>query len=281
MRVVVGPERVGHISDPNVSPEGNLHSIAPQVKFTSAEFRGEGGGKDHNPAILDLHLPNLGKLFEMVQVFQVLLMLSRGASKCVQTLLECEEPPGLSRDPPGILLEVLLGKAHLLFQEGRLFLEATSTLAEIGLPDSGLPLSAPRGFSLFCLVPQRLQGVLERFQTEWRERSEFFEDPREAQVEEAPEEEKPELFLLLEEVKEAIDVCVDNFTDGSPFVVCEHLSSADLEAGGEGLLGGRRDGIPEREGESGLWNARPDPEQDGRGRKGEVMKDDAYSAKRP
>jgi len=141
-------------------------------------------------------------------------------------------------------------------------------------------LSAPRDRGLLRLVPQNREGILEGFHAERREGAELREDLRETQVEQAPEDERPESFLLPQQVKEAIDVCVDNFTDGSPFVVFEHLSSADLEAGGEGLLGCRSDGIPEREGEAALRNTRPDPEQDRGSREGEVMKGDGVGAER-
>jgi hypothetical protein len=179
MWVVVSPQYVCQIADPNVTRKGNLHPKASQVKFTPAEFRAEGSGEDRDLAILDLHLSDLKKLLELIQIFQVLLMLRRGASEGVETLLECDKLPGLGRDPSGVLLEVLLGEAHLLLQEGGLFLEATSTLPEISLPDSALPLSAPRDRGLLRLVPQNREGILEGFHAERREGAELREDLRE------------------------------------------------------------------------------------------------------
>jgi hypothetical protein len=73
MGVIVGPERVGYVSDPNISGKGNFHPEASQVKLMAPVFCLEGIGKDRNPAIVDMHLPDLGELFELIQIFQVLL----------------------------------------------------------------------------------------------------------------------------------------------------------------------------------------------------------------
>jgi hypothetical protein len=279
--VVVSSYCVSEIPDPNIPGKGDLHPIAPKVKFTTAEFRLEGSGEDGDPAILDLHNPDLGELLELVQVFQVLLVRRWDPPEGVETLLVCAELPGLGRDPTSILFQVLLGEAHLLFQKGGLFLQASSTFLQIGVAGPGLALSAPRGRCLLCLLPKRLERVLEGLRSKGRECSELLQDPREAQVKQPPQKEWPEFPLLPEEVKEKVDVRVDNLADCSSFLVFEHLSAADLDARREGLLGWWRDGIPDSEGEAALRDAGPDPEQDGRGREGEVMHVDGLTAERP
>jgi hypothetical protein len=73
MGVVVGPERVGQVSDPNISSEGNFHPEASQVKLMAPILCLEGIGEHRDQAIVDMHLPDLGELFELIQILQVLL----------------------------------------------------------------------------------------------------------------------------------------------------------------------------------------------------------------
>ena len=150
-------------------------------------------------------------------------------------------------------------------------MDATATFLEIELPDLRLALSVPRGCCRLRLLSKGLEGGLEGIEFERGEGSELLEEPRKAQVEQAPQEERPEDSVLAEEIKEDVDVSVDDFCHRSPFGVSKNPSPADVRAGGEGLLGRRRDGIPKSERDVGLRNAGPDPEQDRRGREGEVM----------
>jgi len=114
---------------------------------------------------------------------------------------------------------------------------ATPAFLNIGLPDLGLPSSVPSGCCLLGLLPERLQGGLERIQSERGQTSELCEDPGETQVKQASQEEWPELSVLTEEVEEDVDVSFDDFCHGSPFLVPKSPSPTDVRAGGKAVLG--------------------------------------------
>jgi len=254
--VVIGPDGAGEVPDPNIAGEGDLYPITPQAEFPPLVLRMDRGGEDRDPAILDLHLSDLRELLEIVQLLEMLRLRGRGAPQGVETLPVCREPPGLGRDSTGILFQVLLEETHLLFQKGHLFVHVTPAFLNIGLPDLGLPSSVPSACRLLGLLPERLQGGLERIQSERGQASELCEDPGETQVEQASQEEWPELSVLTEEVEEDVDVSFDDLCHGSPFLVPKNSSPADVRAGGKAVLRWRCQGIAEGEGEADLRHAR-------------------------
>jgi hypothetical protein len=143
-----------------------------------------------------------------------------------------------------------------VFQKGHLLVHAIPAFLNIGLSNVGLPSSVPSGCGLVGLLPERLQGRLERVQSEPGQTAEFWEDPGETQVEQASQEEWPEPSVLTEEVEEHVDISFDDLCHGSAFLVSKNPSPTDVRTGGKAVLGWRCQGIAEGEGEADFRDAR-------------------------
>jgi hypothetical protein len=169
---------------------------------------------------------------------------------------------------------------HFPFQEGFFILDAAPAFLEVGVTDFRLALPIPGGRQNICFVSESLEGSLEGVEPEGGQRGEFFQEPGKTEVEQPPQKERPEFSVLTEEIKEDVDVPANDLFYGSPFLISQDLSSADLRAGRESLLGCRSDGMSENEREAVRWNAGPNPEQDGRGGEGEMMQVKSLASQR-
>src|SRR3970282_3050139 len=103
-------------------------------------------------------------------------------------------------------------------QKAHLLVHATPAFLNIGLPDLGLPSSVPSGCCLLGLLPERLQGGLERIPSQRGQTSALCEDPGETQVEQASQEKWPEFSVLTEEVEVGVDFSFGDFYHAPAFL---------------------------------------------------------------
>jgi hypothetical protein len=131
---------------------------------------------------------------------------------------------------------------------------------EVGVTDIRLALSIPGGRQDICFVSESLESGLEGVEPEGGQRGEYFQEPGKTEVEQPSQKERPEFSVLTEEIKEDVNVPANDLFHGLPFLISQDLSSADLRAGGESLLGCRSDGMSENERQTVGWNAGPKSE---------------------